>query len=47
MLGGKPRNPGSGEGIKWNITRKDLEAVLDFAEETQKFSNKITRDENP
>ncbi len=46
MLGGKPYNPTSGEGTRWNITRKDLDAVPDFAEETQKFLNRITREEN-
>jgi hypothetical protein len=47
MLGGKLRNFRLEEGTKWNITRKDLDVVLDFAEETQGFANRITREENP
>jgi hypothetical protein len=37
MLGGKPRNEGTSTEGKWSITRKELDAVLDFAEDSQKF----------
>ena len=44
MLGGNP-TPGT-EG-KWNITKKDLEAVLEFAKEIQRFTCRTTdREEN-
>jgi hypothetical protein len=46
MLGGKPGEARNGSG-KWRITTKELEAVLEFAEETQRFISRVTRDEGP
>jgi hypothetical protein len=44
MLGGKPGNVRNGSG-KWRITTKELEAVLEFAEETQRFISRVPREE--
>jgi len=46
MLGGKPHNDGDGEGKKWMISKKDLEAVLEFAEESQRFNSRVTGEES-
>ena len=40
MLGGKPRNVDTEKEEKWSITRKELDAVLDFAEESHRFRGK-------
>jgi hypothetical protein len=45
MLGGKPHNPGTDTGRKWTISKKELEAVLEFAEETQRFVSRGTIEE--
>jgi ribonuclease HI len=44
MLGGKPGKVRDGLG-KWRITTKELEAVLEFAEETQRFISRVPREE--
>ena len=46
MLGGKPRDEGDGEGKKWTISKRDLEAVLEFAEESQRFNSRVTGEES-
>lgn len=44
MLGGKPGNVRNGSG-RWRIAAKELEAVLEFAEETQRFISRVTRED--
>jgi hypothetical protein len=46
MLDGKPRNDGDKKGKKWTISKRDLEAVLEFAEESQRFNSRITGEES-
>lgn len=41
MLGGKPHSSRHETDGKWTISKKELDAVLDFAEETQRFSNRM------
>jgi hypothetical protein len=40
MLGGKPNDFRHETSGKWTISKKELNAVLDFAEETQRFINR-------
>jgi hypothetical protein len=47
MLGGKACNLRSKTGKKWTITKKELEAVLEFAEESQRFISRERREEDP
>jgi hypothetical protein len=46
MLGGKPRNIRDEEGKKWTITKRNMEAILEFAEEPQRFNSRVTREES-
>jgi hypothetical protein len=41
MLGLKPRNHNPSTEGKWKITKKDLEAVLNFAEEIQRLIGRM------
>jgi hypothetical protein len=44
ILGGKPHNLRTVAGGKWTITKKELEAALEFAEETQRFISRVTNE---
>jgi hypothetical protein len=46
MLGGKPCNDGDGKDKKWMISKRDLEVVLEFAEESQRFNSTMIREES-
>ena len=46
MLGRKPHNNGDEEGKKWMISKKDLEAVLEFAKELQRFNSRVIGEES-
>jgi hypothetical protein len=40
MLGGKPHDSRHETDGKWTTSRKMLDAILDFAEETRRFVNR-------
>jgi hypothetical protein len=46
MLGEKPCNDGDGKDKKWMISKRDLEVVLEFAEESQRFNSRMIREES-
>jgi hypothetical protein len=46
MLGGKLRDEGDREGKKWTILKRDLEVVLEFAEESQRFNSRVIGEES-
>jgi hypothetical protein len=45
MLGGKPSEVRNETG-KWRITKREFEAVIEFAEESQRFISRVTREES-
>jgi len=46
ILGGKPRDDRDKKGKKWMISKRDLEVVLEFAEESQRFNSRVTGEES-
>jgi hypothetical protein len=46
MLGDKLCNNADEEGKKWMITKRDIEPILEFAERSQRFSSRVTGEEN-